>query len=74
MRDAGRIAALLVGRTFRRSEGLAVEFRPVNGSTSALMIRDGRVVGVLMLELAPDGDRVAAVYAVTNPEKLTTLH
>ena len=74
MRDADRIATLLVSRTFRRSEGLAIEFRPVNGSPAALMIREGRVVGVLMLDLTPAGDRVTAVYAVTNPEKLTTLH
>lgn len=74
MHGPDRIAALLVGRRFRRSEGLAIEFRPVNGSPSALMMREGHVVGVLMLELAPQGDRVAAVYAVTNPEKLTTLH
>jgi len=65
---------LLVSRTFRRSEGLAIEFRPVNGSPAALMIREGRVVGVLMLDLTSAGDRVTAVYAVTNPEKLTTLH
>jgi RNA polymerase sigma-70 factor (ECF subfamily) len=74
MHDAERIAALLVSRRFRRHEGLEVEFRPVNGSPAALMIRDGRVVGVLMLDLTPAGDQVTAVYAVTNPEKLTTLH
>lgn len=73
LRDPERIAALLVGRRFRRSEGLEVEFRPVNGSPAALMWREGRVVGVLMLDLSPSGDQVAAVYAVTNPEKLTTL-
>jgi RNA polymerase sigma factor (sigma-70 family) len=73
MRGAERIAALLVRRTASRSEGLVVGFRSVNGSTSALMIRRGRTVGVLMLDLTPEGDRVAAVYAVTNPEKLTTL-
>ncbi|GAA2146218.1 sigma-70 family RNA polymerase sigma factor [Glycomyces algeriensis] len=74
MRDAERIAALLVSRRFRRHEGLEVAFRPVNGSPAALMWREGRVVGVLMLDLTPELDRVAAVYAVTNPQKLTTLH
>lgn len=74
MHGPERIAALLVHRRFVRSTGLAIEFRPVNGSPSALMIRGGHVVGVLMLDLAPDGDQIAAVYAVTNPEKLTTLH
>jgi RNA polymerase sigma factor (sigma-70 family) len=74
LRDPERIAELLVSRRFRRSEGLEIEFRPVNGSPAALMLREGRVVGVLMLDLTPDLDRVAAVYAVTNPEKLTTLH
>jgi RNA polymerase sigma-70 factor (ECF subfamily) len=46
----------------------------VNGSPSALMIREGATVGVLMLDLSPDGRTVAAIYAVTNPQKLTTLH
>ncbi|SDD04408.1 sigma-70 family RNA polymerase sigma factor [Glycomyces harbinensis] len=73
MRGVERIAALLLRRTVFRSEGLAVDFRPVNGSHSALMVREGRTVGVLMLDLTPDGARVAALYAVTNPEKLTTL-
>ena len=73
MHGVERIAAFLVGRTFRRYEGLAIDFRPVNGSPSALMVREGHVVGVLMLDLNPIGDQVAAVYAVTNPEKLTTL-
>jgi RNA polymerase sigma-70 factor (ECF subfamily) len=73
MRGPERIAALLVHRRFRRSIGLEVDFRPVNGSPSALMQRDGRVVGVLLLDLTPDGREVAAVYAITNPDKLTTL-
>jgi RNA polymerase sigma factor (sigma-70 family) len=73
MRGAERIAAFLVGRRFRRFEGLEVAFRPVNGSHSALMVRQGRTVGVLMLDLSPDGTAVTGLYAVTNPEKLTTL-
>jgi RNA polymerase sigma-70 factor (ECF subfamily) len=72
MHGPDRIAGFLVGRAFRRAAGLAVEFRPVNGSPSALMVRDGHVVGVLMLDLAPDG-AVTGVYAVTNPEKLNRL-
>lgn len=74
LRGAERIAALLVHRRFRRSLGLEVDFRPVNGSPSALMIREGATVGVLMLDLSADGRTVTAVYAVTNPQKLTTLN
>ncbi|GAA1689685.1 RNA polymerase sigma-70 factor [Glycomyces endophyticus] len=73
MRGADRIAAFLVGRAFRRSAGLEIGFRPVNGSPSALMVRDGLVVGVLMLDLRPEDGAVTGVYAVTNPEKLTRL-
>ncbi|MQM24148.1 sigma-70 family RNA polymerase sigma factor [Glycomyces albidus] len=73
LHGAERIARLLTGRTYRRSAGLAVEFRPVNGSPSALMIRDGHLVGVLMLDLCPEDGAVTGVYAVTNPEKLTRL-
>ncbi|RRR98550.1 sigma-70 family RNA polymerase sigma factor [Glycomyces terrestris] len=73
MHGPDRIAAFLAGRAFRRSAGLAIGFRPVNGSPSALMERDGRVVGVLMLDLRPEDGAVTGVYAVTNPEKLTQL-
>ncbi|SDK81244.1 RNA polymerase sigma-70 factor, ECF subfamily [Glycomyces sambucus] len=73
MHGPERIAAFLVGRVFRRGEGLAIGFRPVNGSPSALMVRDGATVGVLMLDLRPEDGAVTGVYAVTNPEKLTRL-
>ncbi|MFB9662515.1 RNA polymerase sigma factor SigJ [Glycomyces mayteni] len=72
MHGPERIAEFLAGRFLRRGEGLSVGFQPVNGSPSALMVRDGAVVGVLMLDL--HGETVTGVYAVTNPEKLTRLH
>ncbi|MEU6248809.1 RNA polymerase sigma factor SigJ [Glycomyces sp. NPDC047010] len=72
MHGPERIAEFLTGRFHLRGEGLSVGFQPVNGSPSALMVRDGAVVGVLMLDL--QGEAVTGVYAVTNPEKLTRLH
>ncbi|WP_335990540.1 RNA polymerase sigma factor SigJ [Glycomyces sp. MUSA5-2] len=72
MHGPERIAEFLAGRFYRRGEGLTVGFQPVNGSPSALMVRGGAVVGVLMLDL--HGEAVTGVYAVTNPEKLTRLH
>ncbi|MEU5875245.1 RNA polymerase sigma factor SigJ [Glycomyces sp. NPDC047369] len=74
MHGPERIAEFLSGRFLRRGDGLSVGFQPVNGSPSALMVRDGAVVGVLMLDLHPDDGAVTGVYAVTNPEKLTRLH
>lgn len=70
---AERIAALLVNRTFRRANGLELDFRPVNGTPAALLLREGTVVGVLVLDLAEAGGRVRGVYAVTNPAKLSHL-
>lgn len=68
-----RVAGLLVDRAFRRAQGLEVGYRAVNGAPAALLLRDGGVVAVLLLDLTAGGDRVCGVYAVTNPAKLVQL-
>ncbi|WP_026931590.1 RNA polymerase sigma factor SigJ [Glycomyces tenuis] len=68
-----RVARLLAKRTFPRSDGLEIDYRIVNGAPAALLVRDGEVVGVLLLDLTAEGDRVLGVYAVTNPAKLSRL-
>jgi hypothetical protein len=45
-----------------------LEITTVNGETG-LCIRDGRRV-TATLSIATDGDRIHAVYAVVNPDKL----
>jgi hypothetical protein len=73
VRGPGRVARLLAGRTFPRAEGLEIDYRVVNGVPAALLVLGGNVVGVLLLDLVGEGDRVRGVYAVTNPAKLSHL-
>ncbi|WP_211234759.1 RNA polymerase sigma factor SigJ [Glycomyces arizonensis] len=73
VRGPERVAALLVDRTFRRAQGLEVDYRTVNGVPAALLVREGDVFGVLLLDLDAEGGRVRDVYAVTNPAKLAHL-
>ena len=47
----------------------AVEVATVNGETG-LCIRDGNRLAATM-SIATDGERIVAVYAVVNPDKLS---
>src|SRR5688500_2986993 len=66
---AERIARLVIGlREKFWAPGRVVEIATVNGETG-LYIRDGdRPVAVLSMET--DGERILAVYAMVNPDKL----
>ena len=66
---AERIARLVIGlREKFWAPDRVIEVATVNGETG-LCIRDGdRLVAVLSMET--DGERILAVYAVVNPEKL----
>ncbi|GAB4003554.1 hypothetical protein GCM10029992_45730 [Glycomyces albus] len=52
---------------------MELDYRTVGGAPAALLYREGQIVSVLVLDLTAEGDRVAGVYAVTNPEKLAHL-
>lgn len=71
MHGADKVADFLLKRTFKLGLGHVV-YRTVNGAPAALLLRDGAVVSVLVLDL--DGPTVTGVYAVTNPGKLARLH
>jgi RNA polymerase sigma-70 factor, ECF subfamily len=43
----------------------------VNGAIGLLIFIDGELDQTL--SIAPDGDRIAAIYAVRNPEKLGSI-
>ena len=45
----------------------------VNGDPSALLFAGDTPFAVIVLDLAPDGDQVCGIYAVTNPDKLSHL-
>jgi RNA polymerase sigma-70 factor (ECF subfamily) len=66
---AARIAKLVIGlREKFWAVNRTLEIATVNGE-SALVIRDGGQLTATM-SIATDGDRIVAVYAVLNPEKL----
>jgi RNA polymerase sigma-70 factor (ECF subfamily) len=68
---AERIARLVIGlREKFWADNRAIEIAPVNGETG-LCIRDGDRL-TAAISIATDGDRILAVYAVVNPEKLST--
>ncbi len=64
-----RIAKLVIGlREKFWAPDRTIEIASINGETG-LCIRDGGRL-VATMSIATDGDRIAAVYAVVNPEKL----
>jgi len=67
---AERIAKLVVGLRERFwAPGRVVEVATVNGETG-LCLRDGNRL-VATISIATDGERIHAVYAVVNPDKLS---
>ena len=68
---APRVARYLAGWMSRGVPGVRVVVTDVNGQPGILGIRDGQLLVAVLLDLV-DG-RVAAVYAVANPDKLTFL-
>jgi RNA polymerase sigma-70 factor (ECF subfamily) len=66
---AARIARLVIGlREKFWAEDRTIEITTINGETG-LSIRDGQRLTATM-SIATDGERIHAVYAVVNPEKL----
>jgi RNA polymerase sigma-70 factor (TIGR02957 family) len=70
---ADRVARVIVGTTSRRPKDLDIRYRTVNGDPSAVLFDEDEPFAVMVLDLAPGGDSVRGVYAVTNPEKLTHI-
>jgi len=74
LKGAHRIVRLLIGavRGYARTGGSPSAVpKMINGSWGFLLYRDGVLHGVLTIEV--DGERIAAVYQVSNPEKLLAL-
>jgi RNA polymerase sigma factor (sigma-70 family) len=67
------VAKLIAGITARTPENLRIRYRTVNGDPSALLFADNAPFAVMVLDLSPEGDQVAGIYTVINPEKLTRI-
>jgi RNA polymerase sigma-70 factor (ECF subfamily) len=68
---APRVARYLGGWMSRGGPGVRVVVTDVNGQPGILGVLDGRLLVAVLLDVV-DG-RVAAVYSVANPDKLTFL-
>jgi len=74
LHGADKIARFYVGIARKQREaGVAFDFEPMllNGAIGLLIYIDGELDQTL--SIAPDDDRIAAIYAVRNPEKLGSI-
>ncbi|MFF4387486.1 hypothetical protein OG365_06515 [Streptomyces sp. NBC_00853] len=53
--------------------GVDLRYRRVAGDLGALVFADGSPLAVVVVDLTPEGDRIAGVFSVTNPDKLTGI-
>ncbi|HEX5598555.1 MAG TPA: RNA polymerase sigma factor SigJ [Micromonosporaceae bacterium] len=70
-RDAVAQTLLAVAANAR---GVEIGYRWVSGEASAVLFDSGSPIAVLVLDLAPDSERVRGIYSVTNPDKLARVH
>jgi RNA polymerase sigma-70 factor (ECF subfamily) len=66
---ADKVARLFIGLAGKNAgRDIRVEPAVINGTVGALIYLDGEVDHTLTI--ATDGDRIAAIYIVRNPDKL----
>ena len=69
IRGADKVARFFIGIAGKTSNReIRIEPMTINGTVGALVYMDGEVD--LSLSMAIDGDRIAAIYVVRNPDKL----
>ncbi|MCW2917321.1 MAG: sig14 [Actinomycetia bacterium] len=68
-----KVARMIAGVATRAPKDLDIRYRTVNGDPSALLFDHDAPFAVMVIDLSPDGDQVAGIYAVTNPDKLTRI-
>ncbi|WUJ32815.1 sigma-70 family RNA polymerase sigma factor [Streptomyces sp. NBC_00388] len=70
------VARLLVARAAHppaRGLDFSVRYRQVNGDPSAIVFAGGEPLGVMVLDLSPEDNRISNIYNVSNPDKLTGI-
>ncbi|MFD8883262.1 sigma-70 family RNA polymerase sigma factor [Streptomyces erythrochromogenes] len=53
--------------------GLEVRYRWVAGDPCALVFSGAGPLAAVIVDLTPDGERIAGIFSITNPDKLTGL-
>jgi hypothetical protein len=67
------IARILAGTARRLPGRVGVRAIRANGDPGRLLLADGEPFGVMALDFDADTERIAAVYVVTSPDKLTRV-
>lgn len=70
-RDA--VAALFMSVADTLPERLNIHFRRAGDDPCALVFTGDSPLAVVVVDLAPEGDRITGIYSVTNPDKLTGI-
>ncbi|MEV0418581.1 RNA polymerase sigma factor SigJ [Streptosporangium canum] len=66
-----RVAALFMSvAATLPTDGLNIRYRRVAGDPCALIFSGDGPIAVVIVDLAPGGNRIAGIYSVTNPDKL----
>ncbi|TDC91238.1 RNA polymerase sigma factor SigJ [Actinomadura sp. 7K507] len=74
IRGRDKVARVLSGTAKRhRHDDFAIHYRTVNGDPSAVLFDEDAPFAVMVLDLAPEGDRIRGIYTVANPEKLSRV-
>ncbi|MBT9444864.1 MAG: RNA polymerase sigma factor SigJ [Hyphomonadaceae bacterium] len=71
IRGADRVARFFIGLMRKFGGGFRVEPRTINGALGLVLFLDDMIDQTLSIE--SDGERIIAIYAVRNPEKLARL-
>jgi RNA polymerase sigma-70 factor (TIGR02957 family) len=66
---AAKLARLILGGIGKREAALTTEFTEVNGNPALVLRLDGELDGVLAIHM--EHDRIAGLYYIRNPAKLT---
>jgi RNA polymerase sigma factor (sigma-70 family) len=67
------VARILAGIAGRFPGRVGVRAIRANGDPGVLLLADGEPFGVVALDFDTEGERIAAVYVVTNPDKLSRV-
>ncbi|MEV6279066.1 RNA polymerase sigma factor SigJ [Nocardia sp. NPDC051832] len=67
------VAAVFMSVAATVPAGLDLRYRRVAGDACALVFSGNSPLAVVVVDLTPDGGSIAAVYSITNPDKLTSI-
>ncbi|WP_327265103.1 sigma-70 family RNA polymerase sigma factor [Streptomyces sp. NBC_01232] len=71
-RDSVAAVFMAVARALP-AQGFDLRHRRVAGDPGALVLADGSPLAVVVVDLSPEGDRIAHVFSITNPDKLAGI-